>query len=649
MSSNPVGILLILKLPGVNATRVSKKITVELTSVYLFCKKRNLAVARLAATALAPLTLSIYAHAAEFELGEITGNARGSIAVGATWNAEKPSASFINQGNATSIGLGGGYNPNNAMSIDDSRLNFRKRGQLVSSPTTLLGEMEFHYQNYGAFVRGKAWYDYTLENKDVDFGSASNGYRQNSKLDDSHFDELAKFQGLELLDAYLYGDFKLGENPLHLRVGRQVINWGESLFFQSGINEINPFDVAALVRPGSQLKEAFLPTNMLYGNLGVTDNLTLEAFYKLEWRKTVLPGCGTYYAPNDFIQDGCNGLTVLNDLNAAIGGESNDGSAFANGVYIHRAKDDEARNSGQFGVAARYYIESIGTELGLYAMNLHSTVPYASSQLFGSGFDGDFAGPDAARYLAKYPEDIRIFGLSFNANILGTSVFGEYSYRPNQPVGFYAGDLLPAVLDPVTVAGVYNLPLAKDVLAAAPGSSFNGYDRLKTSQLSLGFIKSYQQLLGADSLNLVGEAAFKYIHNLPDTDVRRYGNVDNYGSDFNSELGCQTAVLQQYQKYACSGDGFVSKFAWGYRLNVELSYLNALAGINLTPYVSFGHDVKGWSFDGELVEDRLKGTVGLRADYAKKYTVDLSWSASGNTRYAPTDRDFVALSARMGF
>lgn len=615
----------------------------------LLCNKRCLAVARLAATTLAPLTIGICAHAAEFELGEVSGNARGSIAVGAIWNAEQPNSSFINQGNATSIGLGGGYNPNNATTYDDSRLNFRKKNQLVSTPTTLLGELELRYQNYGAFLRGKAWYDYTLENQDVDFGHASNGYRPNSKLDDSRFDELAKFQGLALLDAYVYGDFKLGESPLHLRAGRQVISWGEGLFFQSGINEINPFDVAALVRPGSQLKEAFLPTNMLYGNFGVTDSLTLEAFYKLEWRKTVLPGCGTYFSPNDFIQDGCDGLTVLNDVNAALGGESNDASALTNGVYGHRAKDDEARDGGQFGVAARYYIESLGTEVGAYAMNLHSTSPFLSARLYGSGFTGDFTGPSAAHYFAKYPEDIHIFGLSFNTNVLGTSIFGEYSYRPNQPVSLYGGDFLPAVLDPATVAGVYGLPLANDVLAAVPGSNFKGYDRLKASQLSLGFIKNYQQVLGADSLNLIGEAAFKYIHDRPDTDKRRYGNVDNYGSDFNSELGCQTAVMPQYQKYACSGEGFVSKFAWGYRVNAELVYLNAVVGVNLTPYVSFGQDVKGWSHDGELVEGRLRGTVGVKADYAKKYTVDLSWSGSGNTRYTPTDRDFVALSARMSF
>lgn len=617
--------------------------------MYPLSARRSTAIARWSFTTVAPLALAISAHAAEFELGEISGNARGSLSIGATWSAEDANPYFINQNNASGIGLGGGYNVAESSANDDDRLNFRKKNKLVSSPVILLGEMDLRYQNYGAFVRGKAWYDYTLENDDFDYGHAANGYKAKSKLNDSHFDELAQFQGVALLDAYVYGDFTLGESPLHLRGGRQVINWGEGLFFQSGINEVNPFDIAALVRPGAQVKEAFLPTNMLYANLGVTDNLTLEAFYKLEWRKTVLPGCGTFFSPNDFIQDGCDALTVLN---SALGVD--DSTALANGLYVHRAKDDEARDGGQFGVAARYYIDAIGTEVGAYAMNVHSTVPFASARLFDlNTFAFDFAGAGAPAYLAKYPEDIRIFGLSFSTNVLGTSVFGEYSYRPNQPVSLYSSDLLNSVLAPAFGAPTYGLPLADQVLAqtlSAPGSTFDGYDRLETSQLSLGFIRSFQQVLGADSVTLLGETAFKYVHDLPSLNERRYGKIDVYGNDFNSTAGCAAVPGgHQYQKYACSDDGFVSDFSWGYRLNLELSYLNVVAGVNLTPYVFFGHDVKGWSHDAELVEDRLRGTIGVRADYAKKYTVDLSWSGSGNTNYAMTDRDFVALSARMGF
>lgn len=106
----------------------------------------------------------------------------------------------------------------------------------------------------------------------------------------------------------MFGDFTLADHPLNARVGNQVINWGEGLYFQNGINAINPIDVAALRRPGSQVKEALLPVPMLYANLGLTDNLNMEAFYQLQWRRTVLEGCGTYFSTNDFMPEGCFGV-----------------------------------------------------------------------------------------------------------------------------------------------------------------------------------------------------------------------------------------------------------------------------------------------------------------------------------------------------
>ncbi|MBN7822458.1 DUF1302 domain-containing protein, partial [Bowmanella yangjiangensis] len=188
-----------------------------------------------AALAVAPLAFAISAHAAEFEWGEISGRASGSISAGGIWSTEAPDSNLIFQGNANRIGLGapGKFNPTGARNGDDGRLNFKKH-DLVSAPVTLLGEVEFNYHNYGAFLRGKAWYDYVLENHKVDYGHSSNLYRMNAKLDDSEFDDLAKFQGLELLDAYVFADFDIDERPLHLRAGSQVVNWGEGLFFQNG-------------------------------------------------------------------------------------------------------------------------------------------------------------------------------------------------------------------------------------------------------------------------------------------------------------------------------------------------------------------------------------------------------------------------------
>lgn len=604
-------------------------------------------------TALRTLTplacaISLQAPAAEFQWGEVSGRANGSLSVGAIWNAEKPDSNAIFQGNADSIGYGGQFNPKGGRTGDDGRLNFRKRN-LVSSPVTLLGEMELNWRNYGAFVRGKAWYDYTLSNREVDFGHSSNGYQPDSKLDDSHFDELAQFQGVALLDAYVFGDFDLADHPLNARLGNQVVNWGEGLFFQNGINAANPIDVAALRRPGSQLKEALLPVPMLYGNLGLTDALSLEAFYQLEWRRTVLEGCGTFFATNDFMPQGCFGVTR---------GGPDDPTSFANDQIIRRAADNEPSDAGQFGLALRYFAEQIGTEFGAYALNIHSRTPYTSilTDLRPGPGAGWLPGQQDSngRYFADFPEDIRIFGLSVSTNLWGTSLFGEYSYRPNQPVQLASGDLIPAFAGNPTATGAaigQDITLGQDAINAAPGSAYNGYDRREISQLSLGFIKSISQVLGADSLNLTGEVGMKYMHDLPRLSERRYTKGDLYGSDLadSSVIGCLGGAVAQYRKYACSRDGYATKFSWGYRLRAQLTYPGLFAGVNVSPFVAFGQDVQGWSYDGNFVEDRLLGSVGVKADYLQNYSAELSWSGSGNTPFAATDRDFIALSLRMGF
>ncbi|WWL44517.1 DUF1302 family protein [Pseudomonas parakoreensis] len=42
--------------------------------------------------------------------------------------------------------------------------------------------------------------------------------------------------------------------------------------------------------------------------------------------------------------------------------------------------------------------------------------------------------------------------------------------------------------------------------------------------------------------------------------------------------------------------------------------------------MTFGQDVKGWSHDGNFVEDRLLGSLGVRASYKQNYSAELSCS-----------------------
>lgn len=647
---------------------------------------------RLLALAIATATASP-SFAADFDLGPVSVNTNGSLSAGVISSVEDADGDWVNAANASLVDtdLDGEPNPSGAYNTDDGRLNWES-GDIVSAPVTLLGEADFRYENFGVFLRGKAWYDYVLENTKVPHGHSSNGYAADSELDDSDFHDLAQFKGVALLDAYVYGDFDVGDVPLHVRLGNQVVNWGEGLFFRNGINSINPVDVAALRRPGSQLKEALLPTPLLYFNAGVTDKLSVEGFYQLAWQETVLEGCGTYFAVNDYFPEGCFGVARPgNGYEAAFGEPYNDRQGYARGSYVNRGENNEPGDSGQFGLAMRYFDYNLGAEFGLYAMQIHSRTPSPSVNLAGDSrqlgmfgntpgvLTGWYSAAQAAQiaqaagdpslasellannpeYFADYAEDIRIFGVSVSGNLFGASVFAEYSFRPNQPITLHTGDSIPAVFGATAVIDSLGAPLTDDVLEQlqneGPGSIYEAYTREKVSQFSVGTIKTFSQVLGADNLAFVGEVGMKWVHDLPDLSEARYGRADAFGSNLadgqgTGSPGCALGVSPRYQSKVCdTNDGFVSDFSWGYRMRGQLNYQGLIAGINVSPFAAFGHDVEGYSYDGNFIEDRLLGSLGVKANYLNKYSTELTYVTTGNSFWAKTDRDYVSLSARVNF
>ncbi len=107
-----------------------------------------------------------------------------------------------------------------------------------------------------------------------------------------------------LLDAFGYVRFNMGSMPAELRLGRQVLSWGESTFIQGGLNSINHFDVAALRVPGSELKEAFLPQEMAVFNLQFNETVSTQLVYLLDWNDTLPEPAGSFFSTNDFAVPG---------------------------------------------------------------------------------------------------------------------------------------------------------------------------------------------------------------------------------------------------------------------------------------------------------------------------------------------------------
>jgi hypothetical protein len=568
------------------------------------------------------LGCSAQAYAVTFNIGEIEAQFDSSLSVGASWAVRSADPEFI------STASGG-----EALSrtSDDGRLNFKK-GETFSKIFKGIHDLELKYGDTGVFLRGKYWYDFELKDE----------HRLFYDIDDHDRKEGAKASGAQLLDAFLYHNYNLGDLPGSFRVGKQVVSWGESTFIGNSINSINPIDVSAFRRPGAEIKEGLIPVNMIYLSQSLTDNLSAEAFYQLEWDQTVADNCGTFFSTSDVVADGCVDRLVVAGPDLPPGESTNTGGT----LYIPRAGDRDARDSGQFGVALRWFVTELNdTEFGAYAMNYHSRGPVFSTIRTTTPSAAIIPGAPGARYFIEYPEDIRLYGLSFQTNIEGTSLAGEVSFRPNMPLQLNSTDLSFAAL------GVPVSPIFESGHAAnAAGEDLHGYERKPVTQAQVTATQFVDQVMGASRLTLVAEVGYNHIGGLDD-DIGelRFGRDPIYGpGQLSSEAFCLALTATSPLQRECNDKGFYTSSSWGYRARASLDYSNVIAGINLTPSVAWSHDVDGY---GPNFNEGSKAiSLGLNAEYQNTYTASVSYTDFFGGHYNPTtDRDFVALSFGLNF
>ncbi|WP_022964466.1 DUF1302 domain-containing protein [Halopseudomonas pelagia] len=574
------------------------------------------------------------ANAVSFNIGDVQAQFDSQLSIGASMSTQNADRRFVHFQTAVDGDPQGGQAV--ARTSDDGRLNY-KAGDVFSKIFRGVHDLELNYGDSGAFFRGKYWYDF--ETKD--------GSQRFYDIDDSGRPPLVKGAGTALLDAFVYHNYTIGNTPGNVRLGRQVVSWGESTFIQNSINSINPVDVAAFRRPGAEIKEGLLPVEMLYISQGLTDNLSMEAFYQLKWAPFAIDNCGTFFGA-DTLATGCNDRLVY------AGADRPQGDPSLSGDIIARAqKDEDASDSGQFGVAFRYYAAALNdTEFGFYAMNYHSRAPiYSNIQgpfnpLVPNGNGPGLGGLNGgAGYFFEYPEDIRLFGVSFATNISGTAVSGEVSYRPNQPMQITTGSMSLAAL---TGSGAV---IGRDQ-AYTGGDYIQGYDRKGMYQAQVTAIHFIERVLGASRLSLVGEAGYNYIEGLSHTDGSTfYGRDSLFGQSPTADGSCASQAAAPFSKYAnswCESDGFYSSSSWGYRVRASLDYSNVIAGVNLSPSLTWSHDVDGWG--PNFNEGSKAVSLGLNADYANKYTASLSYTDFFDGKYnTNVDRDFVSASLSVSF
>ena len=704
-------------------------------------------------------------QAVEFENDIIEGNFDSTLSYGGSFRVDDPELSSIGRANG-----GTAYSVNG----DDANLNYDSG--LFSHVSKGTHDLELAFkelQDVSIFIRGTYFIDF--ENN-----------RSDSPLSGSAKREVGR--DTELLDAYVSYDLPFSV-PVNIRLGNQVLSWGESTFIQNGINVINPIDVKKFRVPGSELREALRPVPLLSASIQLTDNLSLEGFYQFKHEEMEIDPAGSYFSTKDFVGDGGQyamlGFGSLSNPNMSSWTD-NPLAPFLDGVpaklptlsnprfnptlppsaanapflpsnagAIPRGKSNRASDSGQFGFAAHYFAEGLNdTEFGFYFLNYHSRLPLISAitgrdiqteiqtnainplsagigqlkagigqleagigqaeaglaqvnesiaQLEANdpnndglvalktqqatltaqlaGTEAQLAGteaqlnsliaglpslaalyPGTARYIFEYPEDIQLYGISFNTEIgaTGISVQGEISYRNDVPLQIDDIELLVAGLTPSNPVlgnlGALN-PAWNGVSMTQLGSQgFNsyvqGYRNFDVLQPQFTVTKLFGPTIGAEQWVLVGEVGATAVPDLPSKDKLRFdgpGTVLSGNAFAPQILAANGHATDRFE----SADSFADDFSWGYRLAARIDYMDVYGGVNLSPAIAFAHDVDGNTPLplGNFLRDRKTVTLGVTATYQNSWQGSIKYTEYfGNESHNfMHDRDFLSAMVQYSF
>jgi hypothetical protein len=437
------------------------------------------------------LCATVHAVPLQSASGDITGSWDTTISYGQGWRVSGRDCRLI----ATADG-GCGLSPN----IDDGDLNYGKG--TFSKAFKIVTELALNFKDKGGiFVRGDGLYDFeVMDDKDL-------------RTPLSHDAKGLVGSYTRLLDAFGYLRFDLGSIPSELRLGRQVVSWGESTFIQNGLNEVNHYDVSALRIPGSELKEALLPDNMAVLNLRFNDTVSSQLLYLFQWQETKPEPDGSYFSTNDFGVPGGNkvvlGFGEFSDQGVDF--SSLGGPLIPNFQAVGRLPDRTPSDAGQFGFNFKFYLPNLGsgTELGLYFLNYHSRLPVVSAATgtqagVGNAYGALSAVGAAAQGLAA--------GLPFAAAVATGAAVGA------QRAAQSGGNLSAAMAQQYATIGANTLLAGGNVTAQATNIAENEYAQ------TAGYFEEYPEnikMIGA-SFNtqvqktgtaLQGEVTYR--HDLP--------------------------------------------------------------------------------------------------------------------------------------
>ncbi len=324
------------------------------------------------------------------------------------------------------------------------------------------------------------------------------------------------------------------------------------------------------------------------------------------------------------------------------------------------------------------------TGCGVPAQNLAAAGGVPGATLAPSTGERDPLPVGSIRYFIEYPEDVRVYGFSFNTTLGDWAWSGEYAFRDNLPIQVHTTDIVFAGLQPAFPEQDYSLaPIATlpgrrtavpDFVSGyrgveyGPGDYVQGFERFKVGQLGTTFLKTIggDNPIGASQIIVLLELGMTQVFDMPDISELQFqgAGVNTHvsgGADGTAGINPRDVrtdpndpstngtdpTLRQNPTAHPDLAGYGTEISYGYRLVTLTRFDSAFAGINLELLAALFHDVEGVApgLGQNFIEDRKQILAGLRWDYLSKYTGELryTWFTGTHTRDAAHDRDNLLL------
>lgn len=506
---------------------------------------------------------------------------------------------------------------NNA-GYDDTESRF-DRGDIVTSRFDLVSELDFIFKNkHGFRLSGAAWadtaYDKQSQPNQTAFPSNNSGNYANNEFN-SYTKRYIVGPSGEMLDAFVFTGFNLGDVSVSLKAGKHNVYWGESLY--SIANSIaysqGPVDtIKSATSPGAEAKELFMPLTQLSAQVQLSQDFSIAGQYLLDWKPFRLVPGGTYFATSD--------------------GSRSDYAA-STPLVIRNGNDVEPdKKHGDFGLSARWSPDWLNGTMGFYYRKFDEKLPWAFTQLRLTGVASPAVLPSAVRL--SFARDTELYGLSLSKSLASISVASELSYRRHSALQSNSG--FPVLV----TAGDVNYSQAEGARGNTIHALVNGIYLLPTTPLWQGG-------------TLQAELSYVFLDKITSNPTNSLNPLGVYYSG-----GHQSCT-------AANQLGCADRSAWSLNVGMTPEWPQALPGVDLSMPMSLAYGIKGNSPTlGGTTDGSYNWSLGLTAkvrgvyEFSMKYVDSYTEYQTGATglytraqgsNAVQNDHGWVALSFKTTF